>query len=153
MRIALVLLFVTWWVMSRTPHGLRITSSGLAPTTAEFSGIPVKRLQFRVALVSGAVAGVGGASQVMGVQHQLTQGISNGYGYTGVIVATLGGLSAIGVLLVAVLLGDVAVGAQNASLVLQLPPQLGQVFGALLLLSVLAALSWRRYRIVWRRSS
>ncbi len=150
--VALVLLVATWWVMSRTPLGLRITSSGLAPTTAEFSGIPVKRLQFRVALASGAVAGVGGASQVMGVQHQLTQGISNGYGYTGVIVATLGALSAIGVLLVAVLLGDVAVGAQNASLVLQLPPQLGQVFGALLLLSVLAALSWRRYRIVWGRS-
>lgn len=150
--VALVLLVATWWVLARTPLGLRITSSGLAPSTAEFSGIPVKRLQFRVALVSGAVAGVGGASQVMGVQHQLTQGISNGYGYTGVIVATLGGLSAIGVLLVALLLGDIAVGAQNASLVLQLPPQLGQVFGAMLLLSVLAALNWRRYRIVWRRS-
>ncbi len=150
--VALVLLAVTWWVLARTPLGLQITSSGMAPRTAEFSGIPVKRLQFRVALVSGGVAGVGGASQVMGVQHQLTQGISNGYGYTGVIVATLGGLSAIGVLLVALLLGDIAVGAQNASLVLQLPPQLGQVFGALLLLSVLAALSWRRYRIAWRRS-
>lgn len=149
--VALALLLVTWWVLTRTPLGLRIASSGMAPRTAEFSGIPVKRLQFRVALVSGAVAGAGGASQVMGVQHQLTQGISNGYGYTGVIVATLGGLSALGVLLVALLLGDIAVGAQNASLVLQLPPQLGQVFGALLLLSVLAALSWRRYRIVWRR--
>ena len=54
-------------------------------------------------------------------------------------------------LVVALLLGDISVGAQNASLVLQLPPQLGQVFGALLLLSVLAALSWRRYRLEWRR--
>lgn len=149
--VALVVLLAAWWVLARTPLGLKITSSGLSPRTAEFSGIRVRPLQFRVALVSGAVAGLGGASQVMGVQHQLTQGISNGYGYTGVIVATLGGLSAIGVLLVALLLGDIAVGAQNASLVLQLPSQLGEVFGALLLLSVLAALSWRRYRIVWRQ--
>lgn len=149
--VALVLLVIAWWVLGRTPLGLKITSSGLAPKTAEFSGIDVKPLQFRVALVSGAIAGMGGASQVMGVQHQLTQGISNNYGYTGVIVATLGGLSALGVLLVALLLGDIAVGAQNAALVLQLPPQLGQVFSALLLLSVLAAMSWRRYRLEWRR--
>lgn len=148
--VALVALLIAGWVMTRTPLGLQITTSGLAPKTAEFSGIRVKPIQFRVALVSGAVAGLGGASQVMGVQHQLTQGISNGYGYTGVIVATLGALSAVGVLLVALLLGDIAVGAQNASLVLQLPSQLGDVFGALLLLSVLAALSWRRFRIVWR---
>ncbi|MCB0906693.1 MAG: ABC transporter permease [Nocardioidaceae bacterium] len=149
--VGLVLLVIAWWVLARTPLGLGLTASGLAPATAEFSGIPVKRLQFGVALVSGGVAGMGGASQVMGVQHQLTQGISNSYGYTGVIIATLGGLTALGVLLVALLLGDISVGAQNASLVLQLPPQLGQVFGALLLLSVLAALSWRRYRLEWRR--
>ena len=86
-----------------------------------------------------------------GVQHQLTSGISNNYGYTGVIVATLGGLSALGVFLVAFLLGDIAVGAQNVSLVLQVPAQLGAMFGALLLLAVLSAMSWRRYRVQWRR--
>jgi len=92
---------------------------------------------------------------VMGVQHQLTQGISNNYGYTGIIVATLGGLSAVGVLLVAGLLGDIAVGADSVSLVLQVPPQLGGVFGALLLLTVLSAMSLRRFKVQWagRRTS
>ena len=85
----------------------------------------------------------------MGVQHQLTQGISNGYGYTGIVVATLGGLSAVGVFLVAVLLGDIAVGADSVSLVLQVPPQLGGVFSALLLLTVLSAMSLRRYKVQW----
>ncbi len=76
--------------------------------------------------------------------------IATGYGYTGIVVATLGGLTALGVLPVDAAPADITVGAQNASLVLQLPPQLGQVFGALLLLSVLgAALS--RYRLEWRR--
>lgn len=88
----------------------------------------------------------------MGVQHQLTQGISNGYGYTGVIVATLGGLTAVGVVLVAGLLADVTVGAESVSLVLQVPTQLGAIFSALLLLAVLSAMSWRRYRIQWSRS-
>ena len=121
--IALVLVAGTGFVFSRTALGLRITACGQAPETAEFSGIPVRRLQFRVALVSGAAAGLGGAVQVMAVQHQLVQGISNNYGYTGVVVATLGGLTALGVLLVALLLGDISVGAQNVSLVLQVPTQ------------------------------
>ncbi len=151
--IALVLVAGTGFVFSRTALGLRITACGQAPETAEFSGIPVRRLQFRVALVSGAAAGLGGAVQVMAVQHQLVQGISNNYGYTGVVVATLGGLTAVGVLLVALLLGDIAVGAQNVSLVLQVPTQLGAFFGALLLLMVLSAMSLRRYRLVWRRRS
>jgi general nucleoside transport system permease protein len=145
--VAVVVVLVTGFVMSRTATGLRMRAAGQAPEAAAFSGIPVDRLRFRAALVSGAIAGLGGASQVMGVQHQLTQGISNNYGYTGVIVATLAGLSALGVGLVALLLGDIAVGADNVSLVLQVPPQLGGIFSALLLLTVLSALSLRRYRL------
>jgi simple sugar transport system permease protein len=151
--VAIVLVLVTWYVMARTATGLRIRAAGYAPSAAEFSGIDVGRLQWRSALVSGAVAGLGGASQVMGVQHQLTAGISNGYGYTGVIVATLAGLSALGVVLVAGLLADVTVGAENVSLVLQVPTQLGRIFSATLLLAVLSALMWRRYRLQWRGPS
>ena len=148
--VAVVVIAVTGFVLTRTPVGIRLRAAGQAPAAAAFSGVPVDRLRFRAALVSGAVAGLGGASQVMGVQHQLTQGISNSYGYTGVIVATLGGLSAIGVLAVGGLLGDISVGAENVSLVLQVPTQLGGIFGALLMLMVLSAMSLRRYRVQWR---
>jgi general nucleoside transport system permease protein len=148
--VAVVVIAVTGFVLTRTPVGIRLRAAGQAPEAAAFSGIPVDRLRFRAALVSGAVAGLGGASQVMGVQHQLTQGISNSYGYTGVIVATLGGLGAIGVLAVGGLLGDIAVGAENVSLVLQVPTQLGGIFGALLMLTVLSTMSLRRYRVQWR---
>lgn len=150
--VAILIIAATWWVFAKTPLGLQLRAAGQSPEAAAFSGIPVDRLRFRAALISGAVAGLGGASQVMGVQHQLTQGISNGYGYTGVIVATLGGLTAVGVVLVAGLLADITVGAESVSLVLQVPTQLGAIFGALLLLAVLSAMSWRRYRIQWSRS-
>lgn len=150
--VAILIIVVTGFVFAKTPVGLQLRAAGQSPEAAAFSGIAVDRLRFRAALVSGAVAGLGGASQVMGVQHQLTQGISNSYGYTGVIVATLGGLTALGVVLVAGLLADITVGAEGVSLVLQVPTQLGAIFGALLLLSVLSAMSWRRYRIQWSRS-
>jgi len=148
--VALVAVVLTWVVMSRTVTGVRIKATGQAPGAAAFSGIAVGRLQWRCALTSGGIAGLGGASQVMGVQHQLTAGISNNYGYTGVIVATLAGLSAVGVLLVAGLLADITVGAENVSLVLQVPAQLGRVFSALLLLVVLSAMIWRRFRVQFR---
>ncbi len=149
--IAILIIALTWFVFAKTSVGLQLRAAGQAPDAAAFSGIRVERLRFRAALVSGAIAGLGGASQVMGVQHQLTQGISNNYGYTGVIVATLGGLTALGVVLVAGLLGDITVGAESVSLVLQVPTQLGGIFSALLLLAVLSAMSWRRYRLQWRR--
>lgn len=150
--LAAVLAVAIWLVMSRTATGVRVRAVGLSPEAARFCGIPVKRTLLRSALVSGAIAGLGGADQVLGVGHKLSQEVSSSYGYTGIVVATLGALTAGGVVLVALLLGDITVGAQNASLVLQLPPQMGQIVSSLLMLAVISVLVLRRYRISWRRS-
>lgn len=139
-------------VMALTPLGLRVKAAGQSPGAARFSGIPVALIQWRAALLSGAIAGLAGASQVLGVQHQLTASIAVGYGYTGVVVATLGALNAVGVLLVALLLGTIGVGAQNASLVLQIPSQIGQLVTAVLLLAVVSLLALRHYRVARRRT-
>jgi ABC-type uncharacterized transport system permease subunit len=149
--LAVLLVAVTWIVMSATPLGLRLRAAGQSPSAARFSGIRVTSLQWRCALVSGAVAGLGGASQVLGVQHQLTASVSNGYGYTGIVVATLGALAAGGVLLAALLLGTISVGAQNASIVLQLPTQMGAIVSSTLLLAAVGFLAARRYRLALRR--
>jgi simple sugar transport system permease protein len=145
--IALIALTVFGVVMTYTPLGLRVRAAGESPEAARFSGIGVERLRWWSALASGAIAGLAGAVQVYGVQHQLTGSIAVGYGYTGVVVASLGMLTAVGVLLVGLLLGLIAVGAQNASLVLQIPFQMGQLVTAVLLLTVVSALALRRYRL------
>ena len=151
--IGVVAIVATMVVMSLTPVGLRVKAAGQAPAAARFSGIPVARLQWSAALVSGAIAGLAGACQVLGVQHQLTGSIAAGYGYTGIVVASLGALTAGGVLLVGLLLGDIAVGAQNASLVLQIPQQMGDIVTAVLLLTVVSFMTLRNYKPVWRRGS
>jgi len=151
--IAVVLIVATAVVMAFTPLGLRIKAAGQSPDAARFSGIKVNRLQWSSALLSGAIAGTAGAIQVLGVQHQLTGSIAQGYGYTGIVVATLGALSAVGVLLVGLLLGLIGVGSQNASLVLQIPPQMGELVTAVLLLTVVSCVAVRHYRLVRRRSA
>jgi simple sugar transport system permease protein len=99
-----------------------------------------------VALISGAVAGIAGVSEVAGIQFRLTAGISPGFGYTGIVVAMLGGLTMPGVLLAGLLLGDLAVGASSAVRSLQIPSQLGAVVEGTLLLAVIGALALRRAR-------
>ena len=151
--VAVVAIALTGVVMTFTPLGLRIKAAGQSPDAARFSGIRVGRIRLWSALASGAIAGLAGAVQVLGVQHQVTQSIATGYGYTGIVVATLGGLSAIGVLAVGLLLGDITVGARNASFVLQLPTQMGQLVTALLLLTVVSCVALSRYRLVRRATS
>ena len=148
--LAIVAIALTGAVMTFTPLGLRIKAAGQAPDAARFSGIAVDRIKLSSALASGAIAGLAGAVQVLGVQHQVTSSIANGYGYTGIVVATLGGLSAFGVLAVGLLLGDISVGAQNASFTLQLPTQMGQLVTALLLLTVVSCVRLSHYRLVRR---
>lgn len=149
--IGIVLVIAFGVIVALTPLGLRLQAVGQAPDAARFSGIGVARIQWWAALASGAIAGIAGASQVLGVQHQLTNSIAVGYGYTGVVVATLGALSAVGVLFVSFLLGLIGVGAQNASFVLQIPAQMGQLVTAVLLLAVVSCVALRRYRFVLRR--
>lgn len=145
--VALVVIALAWFVLTRTAVGLRIRAVGLSPHAARFAGIEVERTLLRVALVSGAVAGIAGVCLVGGIQHRLTAGVSSGYGYTGIVVAMLGGLSMPGVLLAGLLLGDLDVGASSASQKLGIPSQMGAVVQGVLLLVTVGLLALRRARI------
>jgi len=144
--IAIVLIVIAWWVLSRSSTGLRVRAVGLSPHGARFAGIKVERTLLRVALVSGAIAGIAGVSEVAGIQFRLTEGVSPGFGYTGIVVAMLGGLAMPGVLLAGLLLGDLSVGASSAVRSLQIPSQLGDVVQGTLLLAVIAAVAIYRWR-------
>jgi simple sugar transport system permease protein len=144
--IAIVLIIVAWYVITRTATGLRVRAVGLSPHGARFAGIKVERTLLRVALISGAIAGVAGVSEVAGIQFRLTEGVSPGFGYTGVVVAMLGGLTMPGVLLAGLLLGDLSVGASSAVRSLQIPSQVGDVVQGTLLLVVVGALAVYRWR-------
>jgi simple sugar transport system permease protein len=144
--IAIAILVIAWYVTSRTVTGLRLRAVGLAPHAARFAGIRVERSLLMVALVSGAIGGIAGVSEVAGIQGRLTSGLSPGYGYTGIVVAMLGGLTMPGVLLSALLLGDVNVGTNSAERALGIPSTMAGVIQGTLLLTVVALLAIRRWR-------
>ena len=144
--IAIAVVLAAWYVLGRTPAGLRLRAAGLSPHGARFAGINVPRTLLGAALISGAVAGLAGVSEVAGIQNRLTGGLSPGYGYTGIVVATLGTLTMPGVALAALFLGDLTVGASSAARSLGIPSQLGAVVQGVLLLTTVALLALRRNR-------
>ncbi len=99
--------------MTRTAAGLRMRAVGLSPHAARFAGIDVERTLLRVALVERRHRRARGCGEVAGIQHRLTSGVASGLGYTGIVVAMLGGLTMPGVLLAGLLLGDLDVGASS----------------------------------------
>jgi len=144
--LALLVVTAAGYVLARTPAGLRLRAAGLSPHGARFAGINVARTLLSAALISGAIAGIAGVSEVAGIQNRLTGGLSPGYGYTGIIVATLGTLTMPGVVLAALFLGDLTVGASSAARSLGIPSQLGAVVQGVLLLTTVALLALRRHR-------
>ena len=151
--IAIVIIIALWFVLNRTAFGLKMRAVGLNMDAASFSGINVNRTMMIVALVSGGIGGLAGASEVAGIHFHLIDAISPGYGYTGIIIATLGSLNAIGVAAAALFIGLVDTGSQTVSRALGVPAYLGDVLQATLLLVTLAMLLLQGYRFSLRRRS
>jgi ABC-type uncharacterized transport system permease subunit len=145
--IAVLTVVVLWFVASKTALGLKMRAVGLGRDGARFVGVDVDRTLLTSALVSGGIAGLAGVSEVAGIHFHLIEAISPGYGYTGIIVAMLGGLHAFGVALAAAFIGLIDTGAQTVSRAVGVPVYLGDVVQATLLLVTLAMLVLQRYRI------
>ena len=148
--LAWIVIGIVYLVLRRSALGLRMRSIGLNPEAARFAGVNVNQTILTAALVSGGIAGLAGMSEVAGIQYHLIDAISPGYGYTGIIAATLGGLNPLGVSLASLFIGLIETGAQSVSRAMGIPIYLGNVVEAALLLVTLSMLILQNYRI--RRS-
>ena len=145
--LAIIVILAVWFIFRYTSLGVRMKAVGLAPLAARFAGISVGRTLLIAALVSGGIAGLAGVSEIAGIHYHLIDAISPGYGYTGIIVATLGGLNVWGMAAAALFIGLIDTGAQTVSRALGVPVYLGDIIQATLLLVTLALLPLQGYRI------
>ena len=136
-------------MLSRTVWGFRVRAVGENSVAAGYAGIPVNRSLFMVAIFSGALAGLAGVSEVAGLKGYLTADLSPGFGYTGIVVAMLAGLSPLGVVLAALFIASVFVGADSMSRAMGVSSYLADLVVALSLLSVLIGGFVTRFRVVW----
>src|SRR5690606_25305080 len=113
--IALAAAIFTWWLLSRTTLGFRIRAVGHNPAAAAYAGVPVGRVIIVAALISGALAGLAGAGEVGGVRYQVTADLTSGYGYAGIVIATLAGLNPLGAIPAALFFAIIFNGAGTMS--------------------------------------
>jgi general nucleoside transport system permease protein len=137
-----------WFVLRGTRWGYEVRLIGESPGAARYAGMPVARNIVLVMLASGALAGIAGMGEVSGIVHRIQPNISANYGYTGIIVATLGRFSPIGVLIAAVLFGGLQVGG-FALQTLGVPASIVGVLQGVILFITLAAEFLARYRTRW----
>ncbi len=132
-------------VLQRSRFGFQLQVVGKNPDAARSTGIWVPRITERALLQSGALAGLAGAVEILGVHHYFQSGFSPGYGYTGIAVAILGGNAPFGVVAAAVFLGGLANGAVSMSIDLHLSSEVGRSMVAVIQALVILAVAVRRW--------
>lgn len=139
-----------WLIMAKSVLGYEMRAVGHNPEAARFAGIPVNRVLVKTALLSGGLAALAGVSEVAGLKGNLTLDISPGYGYTGIVVAMLALLNPLGVVISAIFVAGIFVGADAMSRSAGVPSYISDVMVATALLSMVTAIMLTRFRIRWR---
>ncbi len=148
--LALISALVVWTIQTRTTLGYAMRAVGLNRQAAEFAGVPVGRAILWTALISGGLAALGGFSEVAGLKGNLTRDLSPGFGMMGVVVAMLALLNPLGVVVSAIFVAGIFVGADSMSRAAGVPTYIADIMLASALLTMVLALGLTRNRIRWR---
>jgi simple sugar transport system permease protein len=144
--IAVVLAIAVYIFLWRTTIGYRIRAVGMNPDASRYAGIPVPFYQALSLTLAGGFAGLAGVIEVLGVQHRLLEGITGGYGFTGIVAALFGGLHPLGLIPAAWLFGSLLVGADMMQRAVQVPSALiSAILGLVVLFVVGSSLLSRRW--------
>lgn len=134
---------VLWYVVYRSRWGYEIRLIGDNARAAQYAGISITRNIVYVMMLSGALAGLGGMSEVAGVVHRLqTSPIAAGYGFTGIIVAWLAKLNPIVIILVSILFGALILAGREIQ-----PSGVPKMIQGIILVCLIASDFLLRYRV------
>jgi simple sugar transport system permease protein len=137
--VAILLAVVVYIFLWRTTIGYRIRAVGLNPDAARYAGIRVPVYQSLALTLAGGFAGLAGVIEVIGVQHRLLEGITSGYGFSGIVAALFGGLHPLGAIPASFLFGSLLVGADKMQRAVQVPSALIDTLLGLIVLFVVGS--------------
>jgi simple sugar transport system permease protein len=144
--IAVALALFIWWILGRTTSGFRIETVGRNRHAAWYSGISVKKTVISSMLISGAIAGLGGAVETLGITYRYAPAFNLGLGFDGITIALLGRVHPLGIIPGAILIGGMRAGAANMQFDSGVAPELVDLLMALILLLVTAPLITRFFK-------
>ncbi|HEX6177288.1 MAG TPA: ABC transporter permease [Thermoanaerobaculia bacterium] len=150
--LAVGLAVAAWWLLYRTAEGLRLRATGFNPAAATWSGVNVRAQIVRAMAMSGALAGIGGGIELLGVTNRLFERFAAGYGYAGIAVALLAALHPIGSIVSAFFFGALSAGAGELQRSAGISATIATFGQAIVILAVVAAAAVAERRRSWRTS-
>lgn len=136
--LALLFAGLAWWLLWRTTIGYEIRTVGLNPNAAKYAGMKVSRTVILTMLLSGVLAGIGGAIETQGVVGRYQPGFNAGLGFDGITIALLGKTHPLGVIPAALLVGMMKAGASQMQFTAGVAKEITDVVQALMLFFVAA---------------
>jgi ABC-type uncharacterized transport system permease subunit len=136
--VALGVAVLVWWFLWKTTWGFEIRTVGANPRAARYAGISVTRNFVLAMALSGALAAMAGAGEVMGVNHNLASAFSPGYGFDSIALALMGGSHPAGVVLAALLFGTLRNGATKMQSLAGIPIDIISIVQAFVIMFVAA---------------
>lgn len=145
--IALLLVVVYWICIAKTRFGFNLRTVGGSVKAAKYSGINTKRYYFLSMMISGAFCGLAGAIQISGNTTRLMEGVASDFGFSGIVVAMLGGLNPIGVLIAAFFMALLSAGSVTMQVKTGIPTSFTSVLQALIVLFILLGMAINNTRM------
>ena len=137
--LAIVLSFLAYILLWRTTIGYRIRAVGFNPSASRYAGISVPRYQAMSLILGGAMAGLAGGVEVLGVHHRVYENLSAGYGFNGIVTALFGNLNPLGTIPASFLFGGLMTGGNKLQRTVQVPAALIDTLLGLIVLFVVGA--------------
>ncbi len=136
--IALAIAWVVYWFLFKTTWGFELRTVGLNPKAARYAGMNIVLSTVLAMSLSGGLAGLAGANEVLGVNYNLAMAFSSGYGFDSIALALLGKSHPLGVVLAALLFGTLRNGAIRMQLTAGIPIDIISVIQAMILAFIAA---------------
>ena len=134
--VALAFAVFMWWFLSRTTAGYNMRAIAENPYAAEAGGINIERTNLITMFISGALAGMGGVVEVLGVHSYFIVNMTSGYGFDGVAIAVMGSNQPVGTVISALIFGALRAGSTSMNRLTSIPGEYIQVLQALVIIFV-----------------
>ncbi len=145
--IALAVAYFVYWFLFKTTWGFNLRTVGANPSAGRYAGMNIVKNTILAMSISGALAGLAGANQVLAITRSMAMGLSSGYGYDSIALALLGNSSPLGVVLASLLFGFLRNGATQMMVVSKIPIDIISILQALILIFIAAPAI---IRAIWR---
>ena len=134
--IALLVAFLVWWFLYKTKWGFDFRSVGANPNASRYAGMSIVVTVVAAMSLAGALAGLAGTNEVLGLNHNLALAFTSGYGFDAIAIALLGRSHPLGVVLASLLFGVLRNGATRMQLAAGIPIDIISVLQAMILLFI-----------------